>query len=442
MITGVLLTPSERPLKDPTAFYDTVCAKLASLEAHSYEVNIQTAVQVQGLEFTETITLILQQQTVDGQPSITVAKRNTAMGDFQFSSVERLENSTLYVDLNGSRFCGEVSEDFSYPPELLLTAQNYSQISGIKRSEEITMEFAEPSAAEPWALPEGAILQAACGNLKALKDGTLLENSYQITYTLGQKEVTQTVTAKPSQSAENDLASFDSSGYLRIENIEAPILLERMSGYLLQSPKTGASYREYIYCQTFGDQRTRDMHLEMNNADPFYAELTTNAALLNSSRGESSSSVLQTETFQNGTYTRQGSGTDPITDETITEDRFRKHCNDILVGTILLPQFITSTTKEEDDSSITYHFTPNQELAGLLCDEASQNLYQDPTVLSSLASNSATEVLSAYLQIDKATGLPLSSGIHYKGIYTITELPYRLEYTTDQTYSFSADDKA
>lgn len=441
IIAGILLDPSERPLKDPMAFYDTVCGQLAALESHTYEVVFQTTTKIQDQVFEEATALTVQQQAVDGQATLTVAKRNVSMGGFQFSSLERLEDATLYIDLNGSRFHGEAIKELAYPPELLLNAKHYSQITGTRQGDEITIAFTEPAAAEEWAMPEGAILQNACGTLKATKDGTLVKTSYSITYQHGQCEVMQTINCVPSQE-ELDTSAFDKSAYAAIENIEAPVLLERMSGYLLQSQKIGASYREYIYCQTFGDQRTRDMRLEMNNGSPFYAELTTNAALTNSSRGESSSSVLQTETFQNGTYTRQSSGTDPITDETITEDRFRKHCNDILVGTILLPQFISSTTKEEDDSSITYHFTPTEELAGLLCEEASQNLYQDPTVLSSLASNSATEVLSAYLQIDKATGLPLSSGIHCKGIYTITELPYRLEYTTDQTYSFSADDKA
>lgn len=438
-ITAILLTPSERSLKNPEEFYQTLCQQLALQELSTYEAVIQSVARVQGQEFTETITLIIQHQNIDGQPSVTIAERNVSMGDFQFSCTERLEGTTLYIDLNGSRFSGELTTQMQYPPELLLTAQNYSSITGIQQGNEITLEFSGASAAEDWVLAENATIQSASGTLTATKDGKLLQNTYRITYQMGENEVSQTITVSPRQEITDLANTFDSSAYTAIANIEAPILLERMSGYLLQAKSINSSYQEYIYCQTFGDQRKRDMQLELRGTDPFEAVLTTNAALLSSSRGESESSMQQKEVFENGKYTRESNGSDPITDESVTAQHFQTHCHDILVGTILLPQFISTTSMEEDEHSITYHFTPTQQLATLLCEEASQNLYQDSTVLSSLASSSATEVLSAYLQIDKNTGLPLSSGIHYTGIYTITELPYRMEYTTDQSYSFPGE---
>lgn len=435
IISAIFLIPAKRPLKNPEAFYQALTQRWAEQKTHTYEAVIQSVQKVNGQEFTETTTLLIQQAFIDGQSCI-AAQRNVSMCDFAFSSVERLEDTTLYIDLNGSRFSGEQTTQMQYPPELLLTAQNYSSITGTRQGSEITLEFNDATTAEDWALPENAVIQSASGTLNATKDGKLLQNIYWLTYLLGESEVSQTITVTPRQETTDYTDAIDSSAYPEIANIEAPILLERMSGYLLQAKSINSSYQEYIYCQTFGDQRKRDMQLELHSTDPLEAILTTDATLLSSSRGESESSIHQKEVFENGKYTRESNGSDPTTDESVTAQHFQTHCHDILVGTILLPQFISSTSMEEDTNSITYHFTPTPELATLLCEEASQNLYQDPTVLSSLASSSATEVLSAYLQIDKSTGLPLSSGIHYTGIHTIIELPYRMEYTTDQIYSF------
>ncbi|MBO5317680.1 MAG: hypothetical protein J6A74_04485 [Oscillospiraceae bacterium] len=436
ILIGVLCTPNERPLKDPIACYQQISENTTTASDHAYEVTVETTVQVNGQKFAEHTHLTLLRRYLDGQPVLFAANRTATVGPVQYTCSEWLENDMLYLDLNGLRFVGSFKQKNPYPPLVFLSGDKYTQVEGTDWGDKITLDFREATTPEEWALPQGAIFQQAYGALTASKDMLLEQCSYSITYTHGSRQVTQTYTASPLSLDAVDFQKPDKSAYTEIPMIEAPFLLEQMSGYLLQAKKISSNYNEYIYCQTFGDQRTRDMALTVRQEDPFYASLTTAATLVNSSRVEDISSVRQEEIFQEGIYSR-ASGSEPaVQDDSITREAFQTHCQDLLVGTVLLPQFIRDVAVQEDEATATLLITPTEDLANLLCEEAGQSLYQDHTVLSGTASSSATELLSAYLTIDKATHLPTASGIHYKGIYTITELPYRLEYTTDQTYQF------
>ena len=434
---AMLFAPDERPLKDPISCYQEI-AELALANAdHAYSVTVETNRQVNGQSFHSHAELTVLRRYQDGLPIILAFDKAVTMGAFQYNSFQWLETGTLYLELNGNRFSGTAVAEDICPPLLLLSGTEYAQADGTEGKTGISIEFRDVESLEHWALPQGAEFQSAYGSLTASKDRILQECSYSITYKQGDQLITQTYTSTPLPLNSVDFSEPDKSAYQKLSAIEAPLLLEEMSGYLLQATQIASDYSEYIYCQTFGDQRTRDMSLTMSQADPFSATLTTTAALVNSSRSEEVSAVQQEERFQNGMYSKTG-GTEPaVQDNSITQEQFQTHCQDILVGTVLLPQFIRDVTIQEDENHLTLTVTPTEDLAGLLCEEAGQSLYQEPGVLSANASSTVTELLSAYLTIDKATGLPAASGIHYKGIYTITELPYRLEYTTDQNYRFA-----
>ena len=149
---------------------------------------------------------------------------------------------------------------------------------------------------------------------------------------------------------------------------------------------------------------------------------------------------MHRELFVDGSYTIRADENEPTENETLTAEEMHKYCKDQLVSTIMLPQHIANAEATEIENTIYITFTPNEAFSGLVSSSACQALYQKSELLNELASKNSTQMLEAYLVLDKFTSLPLSAGVEYGGLYTIEGLPYELEYSAYQSYSVANAD--
>lgn len=442
ILTAVLHLTGEHPILDPLIYYKNA-RHLCQDRTVQMKLDTTTRTQIGNEEFTEraqqTATLYYENGTFTAGTS----EESLTSGSQTTSLTQSYQDGALYMDLDSSSFTATMTAaDYlsRLPPAVMFDEVLYSSILGTQIKEVTTISFSKASSAETWATPADAQFLSASGTVRLSKDSRIQESTYQVQYTVGAQTVEKTVTAvyywydlgrTPPHIEETDK-------YTHISDPDAPLLLERMSGLILQAENISGNYTEYIFCEAFGDTRTRSIDLQMSQGDSFAAQISTAVSLTNSSRAENNAQRQQLEIFENGVYSLSVDGEFIQPEAPFTEESLRSYCRDLLVGTILLPQHITAVTTEKIDGTVMLRFSANQDLAALISTDACRTLYQDPSVLNSIASNRFTDIMECYLQIDPATGLPLSSGIHYSGTYTISTLSYKLAFQAEQAYQFSS----
>lgn len=369
------------------------------------------------------------------------AEESTSMGKHSFTVTEAFSAGKGYVTVNGSKFVGDISaQDFAarFAPAVCLDPALYATITGVDTGGCYLISFEKPSHGELWALQEGASFILAAGTARISYEGTLLSSTYDITYTQGNTTVTTSYTVTPSAQEVQLQIPTDISEYSVVSYLDAPKMLEKATGYLMQTQNISASYTENIYFQAFGDQRVQNITLHTGTGTDWSAMVATNRTLTNTSREGEVSKSSETQLFTDGRYQSNKDGGAFTTDKSIRAEDMQNYCFDRLLSTVMLPQYITRAYVTVGSSTLTMRFTGSQEFAKLISTNACQILYQKPEMLKELAQSSSTDLLSCYVELDKNTGLPLSSGIDYKGTFVINALPYQLGFKADQAYTISS----
>lgn len=354
---------------------------------------------------------------------------------------EKFHNGTGYAAINDSFFSSTISsEEYQKQliPAILLDAALYESIFGLKYDDVNLIIFQNPIAPENWALDETAEFLAARGVACIDRDGTLVSSTYAVTYRKGDATIHLTVTCDTTASDVTISAPENPSQYTNIAYLDGPRMLEQATGYLLQAKNITALYNDRSYCQAFGDEREREITLRTFSSENWSAQVDTNTALSNTGRVGDITQHLHSETFQNNTYTISVDGSEPTENPAIDLAAMQIYCKDLLVNTIMLPEYISDVTYTETGSSLLISFTANGDLADQISNNTCQSLYQDPELLKNLAEGYSTDIMQCYLELDKYTGLPVSAGVDYCGSYNIEGISYQLQFEADQLYKFQA----
>ena len=108
---------------------------------------------------------------------------------------------TVYAELmDAYRYSGPVdAEEVSgrYAPVVLLDAALYGSITSEKSGGSTVLTFADPTAAETWAIPEEGELVEAGGSATVSSEGKMEEMNYTITYTYGPAEIKMEIQSGP-----------------------------------------------------------------------------------------------------------------------------------------------------------------------------------------------------------------------------------------------------
>lgn len=422
----------------PAQLYQQEADAISQLKELSLKVSVSTEMTVGEETFSERSEQSLLYKGIGTGSMTALMDESLTIGDYGVFNSESYADNTLYLTVGGGSFCAPITEeDFCkrYTPAILFDTTQYENITASEEGSITVLSFDTPSSGETWALPQGASFRNASGLATLDQDNKLTMSTYDITYTLGsvefKKHIQITIFTDPVS-----IPSRADTDYTQIEHPDAPLMLEKACGYLMQSQSVTANIKDMIICDAFGDNRTQEIHLDMYGRDSkFMTKMELSSLLVNSSRGGEETKKNEQMLFRNGEYSITIDNGTPQINTNVTAQDMRVSCQDLLVSTILLPRYIAGTKLLDSGNSYQVYFSATDALAQTMCRSACDILYHDSELLISLSSSGKINNLGAYIEVDKYTGLPIASGIFYNGTYTIDDHSYQLHYQTDQTYN-------
>ena len=421
---------------DGALLYSKAAQKLAASSANSYTVQTQKQIITDKNVYTESLIQEVVKSVSDSGELRLSASNALSIGDYKITSSCQYENGTAYLTLDDSRFSSEYTESTlqkQYAPVILLTPSNYKNIQSYSVRTGAVVCFTSAVIAEPWAAAEHTAFLQAAGIARINKKGVLTETIYCIRYQAQNAVIEKAVIVKPTKH-NITWASIDNSSYTPIDSLNAPIALELACGYLLQSDVISAKSADTITCDAFGDRVTQSITLDYTGAKKdLSATLNTNLLQQNSSRGGEIIETTQSLIFSNG-ICAVSTDNNTVTDESITQEVMTKYCQDVLIGTVLLPQDISDAKYTVTKNQYRFDFSAKEDLADRISRQACTTLYNDSEFLKNLATAYTSNGAKAYLILDKATCIPLASGISYQGTFVIDNFSYALSYTAEQSY--------
>lgn len=362
----------------------------------------------------------------------------------QTTEVGKLVFETSYIDgfeyftISGVKFCSEISEDVflgKFPATVMLSPSNYTSISAIQNGETYQLSFQDATEPEAWMRQENMQFLNASGSVILTKEGKLLSNSYKISY------LQHNIKYDVCYSVSLEAASLtieppkDQHEYLIISDNTAVRALEQTVIHLLQANTVNAAYQEEIYFAALGDRRIRNIELNSKKSTTYDAEIITRTTTTNDIRLDWADVSTKTELFQNQTYSITVNGVTTENSMVQAED-MQLYLHNQLISTVMLPAYTNGCTVIENGSVLRFEYSGNADFIEFLCQNAGEQLYQDPHLIQVTEDSLQIEMLICHLEIDRNTGLPLSSGINFKGCYTIEEIPYDFSYSATQKYQF------
>lgn len=360
------------------------------------------------------------------------------IGSYSTSICEAYSDGTGYFSVDGTVFTSSMTADEYlrlYAPAALLDPALYSQILSAKQDDTTIIQFQQAAGSETWAVPEKAQLEEASGQAVLDKGGNLVSCSYCADYTYGAASVSLSVTVTVDTAPVSITLPGNTGSSVTLEYPNAVRMLEKACGYLRQASSVTAQTTNSIACQAGGDYLSRYYTLNM------YEEMSLlelSLDLISYSAGGAVTHYEQTERFQNGVYSITENDGDAVTRSDIASETMRTYCQDILLESILLPEYITTAEIADLGSTYLLEFTGSEKLAQLICENACVTLYENGDLLNDLASAYVTNTISCYISIDKYTGLPTASGLNYSGTHTIEGYGYLLNVQTDQAYTLGS----
>jgi len=425
----------------PAELYNYAANEIASSQSLKMEITTTTAHCVLGQTFTEKTSQTVQYRNYGTEHLVGSAERTFSYGADDIIVQELYADGNGYLTINEKQFLVPMAqEDYQsrFAPIVFFDTAQYETIQSRTINGRILVAFSQPTAAEAWALPDDARFIDSCGMAVFSLTGELLRCDYDITYIQGSATVVKSITASADASYVPAIRiPRDTDNHILLTDPDTPLLLEKACGFLVQAKHISSSTAEDVTCETFGVTRKQATTLTFDDTQQqLTAQIHTSVDQVNQSLGGTATEFSQTEWYQDGTYTVTSASGAPTTDTTVTKDDMLSYCHDLLVSSVMLPEYITGVTVAENTNLLRIQFTGSDALAEAICQKVCQILYNDPDLLNSMATAYKTNKLECYLEVSVLTGLPVASGIRFSGTHTIEGIPYKLVSDTAQTYTF------
>jgi hypothetical protein len=429
-------TEVTKSLESPTDYYNTSCNKIRSAGQLELTIEILTTQEINSFVFTETNTQTFRVSSLGSNNMKSQRFQTIVSGQHKTELTETYLNGNVYVMLSGNHFYGPCTvQDFlqQSPPPILLDSSKYTHIEGTIRGSNAVISFSGATQIEDWCAFEGAELVSAHGSAHTVND-QLQKSNYSVTYRIDNVLITKQYTVKITETAVSIPTKVDTNNYTELSSPYAPLALEIAAGYLSQAPSVSAEYNEYIHCEAFGDTREKNVNIFMHQQDQWCTKLETAVTLFNTSQTDKPIVMRQTETYINGQHLVSQNGCEPKEDATTTESSLRGYCNELLLGTIILPQHITGVDITQTPSAYRIEYNVNDDFVRSVSHYSCNTLYNDPSVMERMADSEDSAEVSCYLELSKSTLLPIASGVQYSNTYIINDLGYQLVYNAHQQY--------
>jgi len=443
---NVTTEPSTVPIntlsaEDARYAYQQALDKLSALKDYTLNITISKTTSVGKEVFSETRHQVLKYRQLGTKHMQAALEETCINGSLHTSVSEYYDDNTSYFIVNGNHFKSDITPQAYIArniPAALLDVSLYESISAQESGGEISIWCNQPTQGESFVFPSGAKMTAASGTVLLDKTGSLAKSTYDLTYVYGSACVEYSVTVQVDPKPVSDI-QIPENDFKPLTYPDAPRMLEQACGYLLQSKLLSANVTSSITCQAGGIHRVETAYLQADSlSSDFSAVLDTSVNVVDYSRGGETTLYTQTETFADNQYSIAIDNGNANAKDEITAEVMQTYCQDLLVSSVLLPDYIADAAVTDLGSVYLLELTAPEEFALILTESASQTLYGDPQFLSALASSSQIGTAECYLAIDKYTGLPTAAGYSCNVEYTIEDFTYTFHTQTDAAYHLAS----
>ena len=422
---------------DGARLYNRAIREISGSNGYSYTAQTEKKITTGKNTYTESLKQDITYYN-SGTDGFQLTSSDTlTIGNYTINTTCQYENGTAYLNLDSSNFSATLSKaqmQKQYAPAVLLNPSHYNSVRAYPISRGTVIYFGAASAPETWAADSNMTFQQAAGIAVLDKKGALSETIYCITYQFADSIIEKAVIVTPNENKAT-LAQLNSQAYTPVSSLNAPLALELACGYLLQSSTLSSRTIDSITCDAFGDRYIQDITLNYSNkTEGFSASLNTALLQQNSSRGGEITETSQSLVFADGVCSVSTNNASPVADGSITQESMLQYCQDVLIGSVLLPKDISAAKFTETGNHYRYDFIATKDMATRISESACLTLYNDSHFLQNLATSYTDSGVTAYITLDKATLIPVASGISYTGTYIIDNFPYVLSYTAEQQY--------
>lgn len=413
--------------------YAAACEAVVSAPSLSLRITSEKTISVAGETITESSDqVVTQARRGTDSEKILVSELVDYGENYSVIYEEIYSGGTLYLLVDGThRLAGTMDAETyfaSHIPAVLLDAALYETVE----AEDGKLSFRDPTAAESWAMPEGAALVDASGTAYLDDSGALDKSEYTLSYDYGSTRVTESVSVSVKLEA-GEIHVPAVEDYIKLTDISAVRLSDRVCGYALQSSAISSTLTESITCQAAGVVRSQSTAIDLLDREDLTASITTNLTQLNYSNGRSES-YTQEESFRDGVYSIREDGGEAETDRSVDSAVIRTYCDDSFLSNMLVLDYWRDAEVRDLGDVYLVNCTYSKLLAEDLRAEICQTLFEDDLFLDKLTSDTELTQISGYFAFDKYTGLPTAAGCAYAGSDVIDGQSYVLALQRDQTF--------
>ena len=416
--------PTEPPL-DPLALYADAVAALEARAAYTMTVTRVKTVEQAAETFTEDYKHTLHRSGDLLTAAATINYSNTPIFTKEFWA-----DGTAYLDVNGNLYRSEMDLDAylaRYAPAALFTPENYASVTA-EEGESIVITFAEAAAPESWLAPEDLTLVSAAGTATVTGDGQLTGCAYDLTYTYGGVTVTEdwdityeAVKAEPKAPAEPE-------GYLQIESLDAPLLLEQGKAHLAAAKTVSSTASQLITSQAAG--YGCEMQLQLDITDGMYRFFNR----LTEMSGSQTQGYTLDELYRDGKYTMSVDGEEPEEVAEVSTKVLDVYVQQQLLDPIHGADSIATAAVTDLGSVLLAEYTGNDAWGDAIRAVICGTILADPYALDNLSTATENITTDFYIALDKYTGIPTAYGYNYEGTHTIQNGLYVLAGQHDISY--------
>ena len=428
---------TEPPVEQP---YEEACAAVNSASDLSTRVTLNKTTQVAGETFEEEIRQFLSFSDIGTDTMAVSSEESVSYSNVYSSSYDEIyADGVLYLTVDDThRFREEISAGdclSRYIPAVLLDTSLYASITAEESDSSTLFTFTGATAAEAWAIPEDAKLVEASGTAQLSASGSLQKSTYSVTYTYGSAQITLEALVYVAIEPVTVEAPADPEAYTLLECVDAAKMMEASVGYLYQASTYSSSQLESIYSQAAMVVRNQSTILNTYYKDDvFVSKSETGVFFRDYSAYETYEYDLE-EKFVDGvfSYSEDGGEAEEVPD--VSASYIRALYEAERAVNILALDYWQEATATDLGSLYLIELTLTDEFGDESQGIISDFLWDDENFLMDLASDYVNTELTAYVGIDKYTGLPTSTGYYFEGSHTISGYEYPLSMQVDQSFT-------
>ena len=437
--------PTEPPTEAPTE------PPAAELYAAAYEA--ARGQQDFTMKITSTRTTLVADESYIQSSNQIISYSGFGTENMKYSSTEDLDytgvvyytydetyaDGMLYVTEDQAyHFSGEITPEEAaarYLNPLMLDPALYGTITtGMTGS----ILLKDPTAAESWAMPEGAEFLEASGEATIGTDGLPERLSYTISYQYGAAEITLEVRANLTFGSTTIEVPSDADSYIPLQDVDSVYLAMNICGMLFQAPTVTVTSLESVTSQAAAVVRNVSTGLDYYyGSKGLNAKVDTSIYMMDYSTNQDQR-YEQEEVYINGKYTFSADGSEPETQAGVSDAIMDDYAIGIMGSHIIVSEYWTDAAITDLGSTLLIELSFNENFGDAIEGNICNTFWGDSQFLRNLSSAYACNEVSGYLAVDKYTGLPTAAGYYYEGSHTIDGQPYLLSLQSDQSITAPA----